>query len=156
MGKKVSPVKKRSIPPTLLVSLFLCLGCTPKYKPSWEYHPLSSMAGERCAEHCKDSRIDCETLETVAASLEIAAAVTGGFYGDLIPETSESDPDACMEEFAECYVGCGGEVTLRCSCVKNCFGAEPVSTKRIRERHRSPAPTFEGDREINSRRFGCS
>jgi hypothetical protein len=133
----------------LVISLLsIVTGCAPVYRTFYEYKPIASGTGKKCANECIYIKQQCESnaiqsFNACQARVELAyqgcmsRQVFGydneGVWGcqqncfcfrDSCTDTTPS----CEEPYKDCYVNCGGTVVATTQCVSNCEKALATST----------------------------
>lgn len=123
--------------------------CGPVYKTTYEMTPPQTAEGRACVGQCQQTKSACRNAgydryarckseqhayaerkfnEYRIQQLLLKQPITksqGSFYGGYSCRDEQSYKSGCDDDFVGCFATCGGAVTPRTVCVRNCEPAQP-------------------------------
>lgn len=133
--------------------ILLCSSCGPVYQRFYSYQPMRSESQRSCSLTCQVIKQSCQNSEnqgyelcTTRAQLEYQSCKAGETWGwnskkntyecqyncyCYTPSCDDPNLGRCEDDYANCYVGCGGKVTETTRCVQNCDKALPESSRSL-------------------------
>lgn len=136
-----------------LMFLAVFAGCAPVYRKFYDYKPMRTDSQRSCSTNCMVLKQSCQNQEQLSyqlclsnARLEYQTCKAGEIWGwkkdkyECIsncycyePSCDGPNNDSCEEQYANCYVGCGGRVTETTRCVAQCDKAMPDQVRYLPE-----------------------